>query len=218
MTQIFDNWLGFMPDLLNGLYLTLIISFGAIALATVFGLIIEAMRWGEHPILTASNTVLVVVLRGIPTLVFIYYVYFVFPVIGIDLPPVAAGILALAISHAPYMAENMRLSIEALDKGQFEAASSMGMSKALMMRRVVLPQAVRSFLPPYGSSIVLAIKDSSLCAVITVAEITRQAQIIAAETFRTLEVFSQAALLYCAICAPLILVVRFMESRISRKV
>ena len=138
--------------------------------------------------------------------------------IGIDLSPIVAGVVALAIAHSPYMAENMRLSIEAIDKGQTEAAVSLGMSKLLLMRRVILPQAVRSFLPPYGNSIVMAVKDSSLCAVITVAELTRQAQIIASETFRTMEVFSQAALLYVSICVPLVLVTRLFERTLSKQV
>ncbi|ANG98728.1 amino acid ABC transporter permease [Brucella pseudogrignonensis] len=218
MNSLFEAWFGFLPDLISGLSLTIIISVGAIALATVFGLLLESLRWSEIPLLMHINAVLVVVLRGVPTLVFIYYVYFVLPTIGVDLSPLTAGILALAISHAPYMAENIRLSIESLDKGQFEAATAMGMSKSLTMRRVILPQAIKSLLPPYGNSIVMAIKDSSLCAVITVAEITRQAQIIAAETFRTLEAFSQAALLYFIMCAPLILLIRFFEGRIARKV
>lgn len=218
MNAMTSSLFGFMPDLFKGLQLTVLIALSAIALSTIFGMLLESLRWSGVTALVRLNATLVVVLRGVPTLVYIYYVYFAFPAIGLDLPPVPAGILALAISHAPYMAENMRLSIQSLDSGQFEAAESLGMGKALAMRRVILPQAVKSFLPPYGNSIVMAVKDSSLCAVITVAEITRQAQIISSETFRTMEVFSQAALLYVAICVPLIIIIRLFEGGIARKV
>lgn len=212
-----DALFGFLPNLLSGVKLTIIIALSAIALATALGLCLEMLRWTGFGFLKRLNVVLVVVLRGVPTLVFIYYAYFALPALGIALSPIVAGIIALAVAHSPYMAENMRLSIEAIDRGQSEAAVSLGMSKALMMRRVVIPQATRYFMPPYGNSIVMAVKDSSLCAVITVAELTRQAQILASETFRTMEVFSQAALLYVSICVPFILFIRYFERRLSKE-
>lgn len=208
---------GFLPNLLSGVKLTIVIALSAIALATALGLCLEMLRWTRFGFLKRLNVVLVVVLRGVPTLVFIYYAYFALPALGVALSPIVAGIIALAVAHAPYMAENMRLSIEAIDRGQSEAAVSLGMSKALMMRRVIIPQATRYFMPPYGNSIVMAVKDSSLCAVITVAELTRQAQILASETFRTMEVFSQAALLYVSICVPFILFIRYFERRLSKE-
>jgi polar amino acid transport system permease protein len=207
----------FLPNLMSGMKLTIVIALSAIALATALGLCLEVLRWTGFKPLQRLNVVLVVILRGVPTLVYIYYAYFALPGIGISLTPVVAGVIALAVAHSPYMAENMRLAIEAIDKGQSEAAVSLGMSKALMMRRVIIPQAGRYFMPPYGNSIVMAVKDSSLCAVITVAELTRQAQILASETFRTMEIFSQAALLYVSICVPFILVIRYFERRLSKE-
>lgn len=212
-----DALFGFLPNLLSGMKLTIVIALSAIALATALGLCLEMLRWTGFGPMQRLNVVLVVVLRGVPTLVYVYYAYFALPGLGIALSPTIAGIIALAVAHSPYMAENMRLSIEAIDKGQSEAAVSLGMSKALMMRRVVIPQAARYFMPPYGNSIVMAVKDSSLCAVITVAELTRQAQILASETFRTMEVFSQAALLYVSICVPFILFIRYFEHRLSKE-
>lgn len=208
---------GFIPSLISGMKLTVLIALCAIACATLLGLLLESLRWTGFKSLLRLNVVLVVLLRGVPTLVYIYYVYFALPAVGVALTPIVAGIIALAVAHSPYVAENMRLAIEAIDTGQSEAAISLGMSKGLMMRRVIIPQAVRYFMPPYGNSLVMAVKDSSLCAVITVAELTRQAQILASETFRTMEVFSQAALLYVSICVPFILIIRYFERKLSKE-
>jgi polar amino acid transport system permease protein len=217
MTSIYESMLEFMPRLMSGISLTIIIAVSSIALATILGFMLESLRWNGVKWLSRLNVGLVVGLRGVPTLVYIYYMYFALPALGVDLTPLVAGVTALAVAHSPYMAENMRLAIASVDRGQAEAAVSLGMSKPLVMRRIVFPQAVRSFLPPYGNSMVMAVKDSSLCAVITVAELTRQAQIIAADTFRTMEVFSQAALLYVIICVPMVLIIRYSEHGLSQR-
>ena len=113
-------------------------------------------------------------IRGIPILVLLFYIYFVMPELGVTLSAVQAGILGLGIAYSAYQAENFRAGIEAIDHGQIEAAQSLGMGWGMMMRRVVLPQAVRIVLPPYGNTMVMMLKDSSQASTITVAELTLQ--------------------------------------------
>ena len=124
-----------------------------------------------------------------------------------------AGVIGLGIAYSAYQAENFRAGIEAVDPGQREAALAMGMRPALLMRRVVLPQAFRIALPPYGNTLVMMLKDSSLVSTITVAEMTRQGQLIAASTFQNMTVYTLVALLYLAMSLPLVWGLRRLEKR-----
>jgi polar amino acid transport system permease protein len=216
MNGILSDSLQYLPRLLDGVRLTVLVSIYAIVAATLIGLMLEALRWaGTWG--ARLNSAAIIGMRGIPILVYVFFAYFALPEFGVDLSPIVAGVLALGVAHAPYMAENLRLAVQAVDQGQTEAAAAMGMSTPLLMRRVILPQAVRPFLPTFGNAVVLMIKDSSLCSVITVAELTRAAQIISLETFKTLHVFTEAALLYMALCVPLVMVIRLAEMAYSKK-
>ena len=115
-------------------------------------------------------------IRGIPIIVQLFYLYFVMPDFGITLSALQAAIIGLGIAYSAYQAENFRAGIEAIDKGQIEAAQSIGMGWWLTMRRVVLPQAVRIVLPPYGNIMIMMLKDSSQASTITVAELALAGQ------------------------------------------
>ena len=117
------------------------------------------------------------------------------------------------IAYSAYQAENFRAGIEAIDRGQIEAAMAMGMSWSMTMRRVVLPQAVKIVLPPYGNIMIMMLKDSSQASTITVAELALQGKLIAVSTFKNATVFSLVALMYLVMCVPLILLVRHLEKR-----
>ena len=114
---------------------------------------------------------LINLIRGIPIIVLLFYLYFVMPDFGITLTALQAAILGLGIAYSAYQAENFRAGIEAIDKGQIEAAQAIGMGWWLTMRRVILPQAVRIVLPPYGNVMIMMLKDSSQASTITVAEL-----------------------------------------------
>lgn len=111
--------------------------------------------------------------------------------------------IGLGIAYSAYQAENFRAGIEAIDHGQIEAAHAIGMRGPLIMRRVVLPQAFRIALPPYGNTLVMLLKDSSVASTITVAEITRAGQLIASSTFQNMTVYTLVALLYLVLSLPL---------------
>jgi polar amino acid transport system permease protein len=137
----------------------------------------------------------------------------VLPDLGVTLSALQAAIIGLGIAYSAYQAENFRAGIEAIDKGQIEAAQSIGMSWAMTMRRVILPQAVKIVLPPYGNIMVMMLKDSSQASTITVAELALQGKLIASSTFQNSTVFTLVALLYLTMSIPLIMLVSYLERR-----
>jgi polar amino acid transport system permease protein len=145
------------------------------------------------------------------------YIYFVLPDLGIDLTAFQAGVIGLGIAYSAYMGEVFRAGILAVDQGTIEAAESLGLGPVRVFTRVVLPQAVRIVLPPYGNNLIMLLKDSSQASVITVAEIATQSRLIASSTFKNQEVFTLAALLYLCLSLPLILLVGRLEVRFGRR-
>ncbi|SEE64589.1 polar amino acid transport system permease protein [Rhizobiales bacterium GAS188] len=128
--------------LAQGLWFTLAVTALALLLATVFGLLWALFRTSEIGFLSNPTRVFIEVIRGIPLLVILLYIYFVAPEVGIDLTAFQAGVVGLAIAHSCYLGETFRAGIEAIDKGQIEAALSIGMRKPLMTRRVIIPQSL----------------------------------------------------------------------------
>jgi polar amino acid transport system permease protein len=207
----------FMPILLMGVKLTIIVTVGSLAVSTVLGMIWALMRVSGIRALSAISRTIVNVIRGIPIIVQLFYIYFVLPDFGITLSALQAAIIGLGIAYSAYQAENFRAGIEAIDHGQVEAAQSIGMGWVLMMRRVILPQAVRIVLPPYGNTMIMMLKDSSQASTITVAELALQGKLIASATFQNSTVFTLVALLYLTMSIPLILLVGWLEKRFGRK-
>lgn len=207
----------FFPILMSGVALTIIVTIGSLLLSTVLGLVWAMMRVSGIKALSMLSASLINVIRGIPIIVLLFYLYFVMPDLGVTLSALQAAILGLGIAYSAYQAENFRAGIEAIDKGQIEAAQSIGMGWWLTMRRVVLPQAVRIVLPPYGNVMIMMLKDSSQASTITVAELALQGKLIASSTFKNTSVFTLVALMYLTMSIPLILLVRHFEKRAGKR-
>lgn len=206
----------FLPLLLQGLKFTILVTLGSLALSTILGLVWALMRVsGVAPLVLVAKLV-VNTLRGIPILVQLFYIYFVFPEFGLALSALQAAILGLGIAYSAYQAENFRAGIEAIDHGQVEAAQSIGMGWFLMMRRVILPQAIKVVLPPYGNIMIMMLKDSSQASTITVAELTLQGSLLASSTFKNMTVYTLVALLYLSMSLPLIAFVGWLERRFGK--
>jgi polar amino acid transport system permease protein len=205
----------FLPILLQGLWLTVLVTAGSLALSTLLGLIWALMRVSGVRALQWLAKSIVNVIRGIPIIVQLFYIYFVMPELGVTLTALQAAIIGLGIAYSAYQSENFRAGIEAIDKGQIEASESLGMGWALMMRRVVLPQAVRIILPPYGNTMIMMLKDSSQASTITVAELALKGSLIASSTFKYTTVFTLVAVLYLVMSIPLILLVGWLERRMQ---
>lgn len=217
MTGFFDLAVQFMPLLLQGLFVTVQITVCALVLSIVLGLVWAMMgrsRW--RPVRWVSR-IGVNVIRGIPIIVQLFYVYFVLPEFGISLGSFAAGVIGLGVAYSVYQAENFRAGFEAVDPALVEAAQSLGMTESVIMRRLMLPLAIRTALPPFGNTSVMLLKDSSIASTITVAELTRAGQLIAVTTFQNQAVYTLIALLYLAMSLPLTLAVHQLERRMSRR-
>jgi polar amino acid transport system permease protein len=216
MTKFLADAVEFLPILLQGVWLTIVVTFGSLVLSTLLGLIWALMRVSRIRALQTIAVSVVNTIRGIPILVQLFYIYFVIPELGVTLTALQAAIIGLGIAYSAYQAENFRAGIEAIDKGQVEAAESLGMGWSLMMRRVVLPQAVKIMLPPYGNIMIMMLKDSSQASTITVAELTLKGQLIASSTFKYTSVLTLVAILYLVMSVPLILFVGWLERRVQQ--
>ncbi|MDR0251995.1 MAG: amino acid ABC transporter permease [Brucellaceae bacterium] len=217
MQEFFMDVREFFPVLLQGVKFTLLVTVGALVLSTVLGLVWALMRVSGIKWLAMIATTIVNIIRGIPILVQLFYIYFVLPELGIALSALQAGIIGLGIAYSAYQSENFRAGIEAIDHGQTEAAQSIGMGWFKTMWRVILPQAVRVILPPYGNIMVMLLKDSSQASAITVAELTLQGQLLASSTFKNMSVFTLVAIFYLCLSLPLMLVVSRLEKIYSSK-
>jgi len=215
--EFLENARFFMPMLLEGALVTIQIAFLSLALSTVLGLTLALMRLSSLRILYVPAVTIITVLRGVPILVQLMYIYFVFPEIGIELSAFSAGWIGLGVAFSAYHAENFRAAILSVDRGQYEAALSIGMGKVRLMSRIILPQAVRIALPPYGNIAIMMLKDSSLASTITVAELTRSGQLIASSTFMNMTVFTLVALIYLAMSLPVSALNSWLERRFSAK-
>ena len=217
MQAFWRDTVEFFPILMSGVALTVIVTIGSLLLSTVLGLVWALMRVSGIGVLTGFSGGLINVIRGIPIIVLLFYLYFVMPEFGVTMSALQAAILGLGIAYSAYQAENFRAGIEAIDKGQIEAAQAIGMSWWQTMRRVVLPQAVKIVLPPYGNVMIMMLKDSSQASTITVAELALQGKLIASSTFKNTSVFTLVALMYLTMSIPLILLVRHFEKRAGQK-
>src|ERR1700758_2753520 len=217
MQKFFHDAVEFVPILLQGVWLTIVVTVGSLLLSTVLGLLWALMRVSGIGFFVGFSAALINLIRGIPIIVLLFYIYFVMPDFGIALTALQAAIIGLGIAYSAYQAENFRAGIEAIDKGQIEAAQTIGMGWWLTMRRVVLPQAVRIVLPPYGNVMIMMLKDSSQASTITVAELALQGKLIASSTFKNTSVFTLVALMYLTMSIPLILLVRHFEKKAGHK-
>ena len=208
--------LEFAPILAQGAVVTVEVFVCGLVVATLLGLVWALMRVSGVPLLATFSKGLINTIRGIPILVQLFFIYFVLPDVGIQLSAFQAGFLGLGFAYSCYMAEVFRGGIEAVDPGQVEAAKSLGMGRAMTLWRVVLPQAFKVALPPYGNTCIMLIKDTSQASIITVAELSFQSKVIAASTFKNAEVFTLVALMYLALCVPLIMAVGRLEKRFGR--
>lgn len=192
---------------------TLLISVGGIALGLVIGTLICAARLSSSPALRRFGAVWVSFLRGVPLLVQLLVFYYSLPLIGLDVPAMVAAVVTVGICASAYISEIWRGAINALPRGQAEAAVAIGMTPRDVWARVILPQAVTMSLPALINELILLVKASSLVSVVGILEITRASQAQAATTFRPLEVYLAAACIYLLINLCLAALGRWLEHR-----
>ena len=184
------------PFILGGTWITVLLSVTSIILATGLAIMGAIGRISRNPYLNGIASLYVSLVRGTPLLVQIFFVYYALPQFGVILPSIVAGIVALSFNYGAYMTEIFRAGIQAVPRGQREAAESLGMPEQLVMRRIVLPQAFRIVIPAIGNDFVSMIKDSALVSTIAVQELLWRSQTVGTRFFRTLETLLIAAAIY----------------------
>jgi polar amino acid transport system permease protein len=207
----------FLPLLVNGLRVTIAITICALLVSVVLGFVWALMGLSRIPLVRGASRAIINTVRGIPIIVQLFYIYFVIPDLGITLNAFVAGVVGLGLAYSVYQAENFRAGFTSVDRSLIEAAQSLGMRERVILRRLILPLAIRVILPPFGNTSIMLLKDSSIASTITVAELTRAGQLLAVSTFKNMTVYTLVALLYLAMSLPLSFLTRRLERRFAAR-
>lgn len=205
-----------MGPILSGLWVTLKISFFAAILTFIIGVLVALMKLSSYQFLKDIATVYITIVRGTPLLVQIFLFYFIVANI-FELDRFVAGVLALGIFFGAYMAEVLRGAIQSIDKGQIEAANSLGISKFQAMRYIILPQAFKRALPTLVGEMIALVKDSSLVSVISITDLTKVGKEIVANTFSPFETWIVIALVYLTITSTMSFIGHKLEKKMAAK-
>lgn len=203
--------LRFIPD---GIVVTFEVTLASIAGALVLGLVTGIGRISRNRFVNTLASTYVEIVRGIPLLVQLFYIYYA---LGrfFQVPDLVAAVVAMSICYGAYMGEVFRAGIESIDKGQTEASRSLGFSRGQTLLYVILPQAWRTILPPVGNEFIALLKDTSLVSILAVADMLRRGREYASETFAYFETYTVIALVYLLITLVLSKLVSLMEDRLS---
>ncbi|MCS7464676.1 amino acid ABC transporter permease [Paenibacillus doosanensis] len=207
----------------NGAKVTLLLSLFTVIIGVVLGVILALMRLSRIAPLKMIATAYIEFIRGTPLLVQLFLFYYGLPQLGIEFPEVPAlgtafpeflaGVVALSVNSAAYVAETFRAGIQAIDKGQMEAARSLGMPHSMAMRHIILPQAIRNVLPALGNEFIVIIKESSIVSVIGISELMYNADTVRGNSFRAFEPLIIVAIIYFVITFTLSKVLGIAERR-----
>jgi L-cystine transport system permease protein len=210
-----DSLLPLLQGLVRG---TLPLTAVSFVLGLALALVVALMRLSPVRPVQAVARAYVSVIRGTPLLVQLFIVFYGLPAFGITLDPFPAAVIAFTLNVGAYASEVVRASILAVPRGQWEAASSIGMDQVTTLRRIVLPQASRMAVPPLSNTLISLVKDTSLASTILVTEVLKVAQQIAAPTFQFFTLYAVAAIYYWVVCLVLSVVQTRTERRLGRYV
>lgn len=222
----------FAPQIRQGALLTLILTTVAMTIGIVFGTVLAVMRLSGNPIVRTISGAYIWFFRGTPLLVQLFFWYNIaalYPKVSLGLPfggpqwhlgsanslitPLTAAILGLSLNQAAYMSEIIRSGIGSVDQGQHDAARALGMSNLLVMRRIILPQAMRVVIPPTGNQVISMLKETSLVSVLAISDLLYSAQIIYAGNYQTIALLIVASLWYLAMTT----ILTFFQGRLERR-
>ena len=221
MALDFSVLAGKMKYFYEGIQFTILISFLSVLFGVIFGSVLTLMKRSKFKIgkvnpLSILATAYIEIIRGTPMLLQIMLVYYGFDqLLGIDMKALTAGIIAVSLNSAAYVSEIIRAGIDAVDKGQLEAARSLGMSQFMAMKLIIIPQAIKNILPAIGNEFVTVIKESSMASVIGVGEIMYSVKVVTGQTYRSFEPLIVAAVFYFVITFTIGRVVNYIERRMK---
>lgn len=192
----FEFMKDYYPFFLKGAGITVVIAFFAVIFGTILGLLLSLMKLSENKILKFIASAYIEFVRGTPSLVQIWIVYLGLSNIGLNLPDLLTGIIALSLNSGAYVAEIIRAGIGAVDSGQMEAARSLGMKKSMAMKEIIIPQALKNILPALGNEFIAVIKESAIVSIIGVGELMFNAQTVGGTLYNGLPPLYVAAAIY----------------------
>lgn len=203
-----------LPDLLRASLYTIGITFVAFAIALVFGLLLAVMRRAQFRWLSWPAAAVIEFIRSTPLLIQLYFLFYVMPEYGLTLSALTAGTLGIALHYSCYVAEVYRAGLNAVPRGQWEAAKALSLSPRHAYRDIVLPQAIRPIVPALGNYLTAMFKDTPVLSAITVVELMLQAKNIGSQSFRYIEPITMAGLFFLVISIVVALLVRKLETHL----
>lgn len=207
-----EHW----PAFLSAAWTTLQLSAVGVILGTILGVLFALMRISTITPLKFLASAYIEIIRGTPMVVQIFIIHYGLTAVGINLPAFMSGVVALTINSSAYMAEVFRAGIQAIDKGQFEAARSLGMTRTMTMRHVVLPQAFRNMLPAIGNEFIIIIKDSSLVSFIGIGELMYTARTLQGSLYLPIEPLLVIAVIYFVMTFTLSNLLQALERKLKK--
>ena len=208
--SLFVHYLS-LPYLLEGIWFTVVVTALGLGGGLILGLVLAAMQLSRFWVLAAFARGYTVIFRGTPLILQMVFAYDALPQIGLKLSAVGAAGLALAANEAPFIAEMLRAGVLGVDRGQVLAGQALGMTPALLMRRIIAPQAIRTMIPAFGNETVSALKNSSLASVISVQELTLRSTQLASSTFDFFSIFFASGLIYLVLTTAVSVIQLFVE-------
>lgn len=213
----FASMTKYIPLFLEGIKITVQISFVAVIIGAVLGLLLALLKLSSNKVLSFLATVYIQIIRGTPVLVQLYIVYYAtYPLFGFNIPPYIAAVATFGLNSSAYVAEIIRSGIQAVDYGQMEAGRSLGMPHGMVMKYIIIPQAIKNILPALGNEFVVLLKETSVVSIIGTADLVRQADIIKAATYSTFEPYIIIAVIYIIMVQGLSSVMNRVERRLKR--
>ncbi len=213
-SAVFDN-LGF---LLEASWLTIYLSFVSFLIALFIGVIIGTFRSLKNSwFINSLIGTYIEIFRGTPLLIQLFFIYYGLPQIGIVMSSHQAAIIGLSLNFGAYMAEIVRAGIQAIPKGQYEAADSLGLNKIQMFIHIIYPQAFKIVLPPLTNTYASILKDSSLVSVLSITELTRAGQLIYVRTYEPFEIYLTLGVFYFVMTYTIAIFSKYLEKKVSRQ-
>lgn len=203
----------FLPIIVAGIKYSIPLTLISFTLGTILALLVAIVRVSRIKVLNEICKFYVWIIRGTPLLVQLFIVFFGFPKIGVIIQPIPAGIIVFSLSIGAYSSEVFRAAILSIPKGQWEAASSLGMSYAQSLKRIILPQAFKISIPPLANSFIALVKDTSLASTITVPEMFLVTQRITARTYEPFILYLEVAFIYLIFCTLL----NWLQVRVEKR-
>lgn len=216
MQLFFGDLSPYASELLTGLGISILITLAAVVIGGPLGVVIYLMRASGRATLRAIASTYVEVIRNTPLLLQLYLIYFALPSVGINFDPITAGVIALSVNNAAYLAEIYRAGFEAIPRGQLEAAAALGLSHRATFFHVQLVPALRNVLPSLTNQLILLFLASSIASIVAVPDLMHVMMGITTTTFRTIETFVVGGLMYFAVAFLLASLSRLIESRAIR--